>query len=87
MKQVMYLFFLLTVSNSMKAQLMLNENFTNYAFGNLGNQGAWVENGDGAEVQILGSPSLGYPGDPSGGNFISVAAVNGLTRIKYLHRR
>ena len=77
MKQVMYLFFQLTLTIALKAQLMVNENFTNYAFGNLGNQGSWVQNGNGAEVQVLGSPSLGYVGYQSGGNFISVAAVNG----------
>ena len=39
---------------------MVNENFTNYAFGNLGSQGSWVENGNGAEVQVLASPALSY---------------------------
>jgi hypothetical protein len=56
--------------------LVINENFTGYT-NPLGIQGGWVQNGSGQDVQINNFNPLIYGGYTSGGNYMSVASVDG----------
>ena len=61
------------------AQLPVNENFSGYTNGDLGDQGSWVTSGGGSQhVQVTDvGPSLSYVNYGSGARYITVSSENG----------
>ena len=79
MQKFYFLLFFLLGSLIGISQLPINENFSGYTNGDLGDQGAWVSTGGGSHhVQVTAvAPSLSYPNYGSGGRYITASSVNG----------
>ena len=78
--QKIYLLLVFSLGSFMGiAQLAINENFSGYTNGNLGNQGSWVSTGGGSQhVQVTTTaPTLSYPNYGSGARYITVSSENG----------
>lgn len=76
MKKIYSLIMVSAIALTSKAQFVINENFTGYT-NPLGTQNGWVQNGTGSDVQINNFNPLIMAGYQSGGNYMSVASVNG----------
>ncbi|WP_205512474.1 T9SS type A sorting domain-containing protein [Longitalea arenae] len=76
MKKIYSLLMVSAIALASKAQLVINENFTGYT-NPLGNQNGWVQKGSGFDVQVNNFNPLTLPGYTSGGQYMSVASVNG----------
>jgi hypothetical protein len=76
MKKVYSLLIASAIALTANAQLVINENFTGYT-NPLNSQNGWVQNGTGNDVQVNNFNPLIKAGYTSGGNYITVASVDG----------
>jgi hypothetical protein len=82
MKKI-YSFVIVTIiALTANAQLVINENFTNYTNGDLGTQGGWVPGTGTPDVQVNNANQLYYAGYPSGTKYVSVTNADGKDPIK-----
>ncbi|THU39333.1 T9SS type A sorting domain-containing protein [Niastella caeni] len=76
MKKIYSFLMVSAIALTANAQLVINENFSGYS-NPLGTQGGWVQNGSGNDVQVNNFNPLTRVGYTSGGNYMSVASLNG----------
>jgi len=76
MKKIYSFIMVSIIAMTANAQLVINENFIGYT-NPLGTQGGWVQNGTGNDIQINNFNPLTKAGYTSGGNYMTVASVNG----------
>jgi hypothetical protein len=78
MKKFYTFFMVIGLSIAVKAQLVINENFTGYTTGGLSGQGGWVPNVGVTDVQVANTMPLTYSGYTSGSQYITVSNIDGI---------
>jgi len=85
MRKIYALLVVMGCAVTLKAQLVLNENFTNYTNGNLNGQpvGApWNSSGVGTDVQVATTTPLGYAGYTSGTQYVTISGSSNVNSVK-----
>jgi hypothetical protein len=78
MKKIYSFLMVSAIAMTANAQLVINENFTNYTNGFLNGQGGWVSQGGGNNIVVVSTSNpLTYPGYSSGFHHITTNDVTG----------
>jgi hypothetical protein len=83
MKKIYTFFMVFGIAITLKAQLVVNENFSSYSNGNLSGQPfGWIATGAGTDVQVATATPLVRSGYTSGTQYVTVSNTDGIDPYK-----